>query len=167
MTRTDFPTHGLYLALYVRDGILPSDSVKEDRYHWALLAIPSPGTYRPERAMRFHARNFYSSPDQTNWIYEEIAVDSKGTPKLLSQTFIGDVLDMDRVLEILRDVLIVQDSAEWNCVEWIRSVLDDLEVDGGAVEGNFNVWRRVGLWKEALGTADAETKRRSALEVVS
>ncbi|KAF2433484.1 hypothetical protein EJ08DRAFT_559160, partial [Tothia fuscella] len=124
---------GLYLALYVRDGVLPSNSLRDDRYHWALLSMPIATDRRPDKASRFHARNFFSSPDQTNWVFEEIYVDASGTPKLLSKTYIGDILDNERFLETLMDVPMIQDAPEWSCVEWIKKALDDITREGEAV----------------------------------
>jgi hypothetical protein len=148
----------LYLALYFRDGILPSSALKDDRYHWALLAIPSHDKNLRKHALRFHARDYYSSPDQTHWIYEEIHVDARGTPKLLAQIRIGDILDTDRLLEILRDVPIVQDLAGWNCIEWIKDALDSLEMDAEAVRGGLD-W--VKLRKLGLSAADAKMAGRA------
>ena len=152
------PRSRLYLALYSRDGLVPTFPPKEDRYHWALLAIPD----NNGQATRFHARDFFTSLDETHWLYEEIHVDPKGTPKLLAKTLIGDINDWDRLLEILRDVPIDQVTPCWNCVLWIRDALRAVGEDRGVVSGRSGVGSWSALRKLALGAADIEQSRREA-----
>lgn len=158
MTNSPGPQDRLYLALYIRDGVVPSLAAKEDRHHWALLAIPS----QSNRATRFHARDFFSSPDQTHWLYEEIHVDANGTPKLLAQKFIGDIVDMDRLFEILRDVPLEQDTPGWNCVSWIRTALDAMAEDTEVLSNGSEVLSWTELRDLALVAADAEVARRDS-----
>lgn len=152
------PTDLLYLALYSRDGLVPTSPPREDRHHWALLAIPSGSN----QATRFHARDYFSSPDETHWLYEEIHVDARGTPKLLAKTLIGDINDWERFLEILRDVPIVQETAGWNCVSWIKHALRAVGEDGAVVSGRSGVRSWSALRRLALGLADGEKARRDA-----
>jgi hypothetical protein len=142
----------LYLALYIRDGVT-THSQAEDRYHWALLAIPETNI----QATRFHARDYFINPNQTHWIYEEVHVSALGTPKLLAQTYIRDVVNDEGLLEILRDVPIRQEKG-WNCVDWIESALkmvwDEEVVERGKYSGIEM------LKSEALRAADGEVARR-------
>ncbi|KAE9372651.1 hypothetical protein N431DRAFT_439717 [Stipitochalara longipes BDJ] len=147
----------LYLALYIRDGVT-AGSQGPDRYHWAFLAIPGSDNSHPEIATRFHARDYYINPDETHWIYEEIHVSAHGTPKLLSQTYIGDVADDERLFEILRDAPIKQENG-WNCVSWIKSAMDSIWEEDGLLEGvGDNGWEA--LKSRALIEADSEAVRR-------
>lgn len=149
-------TGRLYLALYSRDGLVPSFPPKEDRYHWALLAIAANGN----QATRFHARDFFSSPDQTHWLYEEIHVDARGTPKLLAKALIGDINDWDGLFEILRDVPIDQETTGWNCLSWIRDALRAVGEGERVVSGRSGVHSWSALRRLALAAADAEKIRR-------
>lgn len=156
MVDSQTPQNRLYVALYVRDGVVPRMAAKEDRYHWALLAISSESS----QATRLHARDFFSSPEETHWLYEEMHVDAKGTPLLLTQTLIGDVIDTDRLFEVLRDVPLQQDTPGWNCVSWIRAALDAMAEEPEVLsngEGSL-------LWPElrdlALNAADAVAAMR-------
>lgn len=148
--------HHLYLALYSRDGVDLTLHPKEDRHHWALLAISSGSN----RATRFHAINFFSSPEQTHWLYEEVHVDARGTPKLLAQTLIGEIVDLDRLLDVLRDVLLDQETPGWNCVSWIRSALDAIDEDCEVLSSPWGIGDRAGFEQLILNAADAEKTRR-------
>ena len=158
MVDSNFSRSRLYLALYSRDGLVPAFPPKEDRYHWALLAVPDINN----QATRFHARDFFTSLDETHWLYEEVHVDPKGTPKLLAKTLIGDINDWDRFLEIVRDVPIDQVTPGWNCVFWIRDALRAVGEDGRVVIGRSGVGSWSALRKLALGAADVEQSRREA-----
>jgi hypothetical protein len=103
------------------------------RYHWAFLVLPSKIT-DTSRAFRLHARNYFSGPDSVTWFFEQLHVDAKGTSKLLTTTPIGKVVDMDRLLEILRDIPIPQNEPDWNCVNWMREALDEISHDQTALE---------------------------------
>lgn len=147
----------LYLALYIRDGINPTYT-GIDRHHWALLTLPND---TQAKATRFHARDFYTSPEETHWIYEELHVSAAGTPKLLSQIFIGDIVDEERFVEIVRDVRVRQEEG-WNCVAWVEEAVrgvrgQDVLGDGDGDE-NEEVWEVVKA--RALESADWETVKR-------
>jgi hypothetical protein len=68
------------------------------------------------------------------WYYEEAHVAAKGTSKLLATIPVGEVVDMDKMLEILRDIPIQQGDVEWNCVSWMKMAVDELSHDGTALE---------------------------------
>jgi hypothetical protein len=163
MTIPHTPQGRLYLALYKRDDYRPSIFEKDDRYHWALLAIPSSVTSsaKTTKATRVHARDYYSSPDQTHWIYEEIRVDAAGTPKLLAQILVSDIVDMERLFELLRDLPIVQDQKEWNCISWLRSAFTAMEDETEVVKWSSSEHSWMSLRNSALATADATTIERS------
>jgi hypothetical protein len=146
----------LYLALYIRDGVTVRSQAL-DHYHWALLAISSKDKSLQPIATRFHARDYYINPSQTHWIYEEIHVSSRGTPKLLSQTYIGDVVETERLFEILRDAPVKQEMG-WNCVSWVRGAMEMVWADEVLEGGKRDAWE--GLEWKALIEADAEVVRR-------
>jgi hypothetical protein len=85
------------------------------------------------KALRLHARNYLSGPESVTWFFEEIRVQAKGTSKLLATIPLGEIVDMDHLLEILRDTPIHQGEVNWNCVSWIRKALDDLSHDSTAI----------------------------------
>jgi hypothetical protein len=153
MTDSQNARDRLYLALYVRDGIAPTYQ-GEDRYHWALLEVPSNNN---NQATRFHARDHFISVDQTHWLYEEIHVSPRGTPKLLSQTYIGDVVDNEGLFEILRDAPVMQDG-RGNCVSWVEVAMQ-LVWEGGVLEGGRRNSMEL-LKSLALKAADAEVIRK-------
>jgi hypothetical protein len=160
MTDSKISNHRLYLALYSRDGV-SSHSQEEDRYHWALLATST----NSDVATRFHARDYFTNANQTHWIYEEIHVSARGTQKLLSKTYIGDIADEERLLEIIRDAPIRQDEEGWNCVSWVREVLEMMWEDGEVLSGELAFWGTEGseLTREALAVADIESARREVM----
>jgi hypothetical protein len=147
-----------YLALYIRDGVAPG-SQASDRYHWALLAIPSNDNSLQLIATRFHARDYYSGPNQTHWIYEEIHVSARGTPKLLSQTYIGDIVEKERLFEIMRDAPVKQEKG-WNCVKWVKSAMEMVWAEDVLEGGRHDGWEAL-KW-EALRGADADVVRRES-----
>lgn len=148
--------HCLYLALYSRDGYVPTFPPKEDRHHWALLVIP----HNSIQATRVHARDFFSGPDQTHWLYEEIHVDARSTSKLLAKTLIGDIDNLDGLFEIMRDVPIDQETRKWNCISWIRDALRAVGEDGEVVTGRSGAHSWSAFRKLALAAADVEKTRR-------
>ncbi len=158
MTATPNAKERLYLALYLREGVDPH-SQDEDRHHWAFLVLPGPNARPQAKAIRIHARNYFSGPDQTRWMYEELRVSPLGTPKLLCKTFIGYVSDEERFYEILRDAPIKQ-AEGWNCVSWIDEAWGLLWEEEGVVEGG--PWELEVLKREVLGVADEERARREA-----
>lgn len=154
----------LYLALYVRDHYVPTLIAQDDRFHWALLLIPAraliPGSTK--QATRFHIRNYHSGPNETRWIYEEIGVDAAGTPKLLTTVEIGDVLDLDGVLEALRDLPITRDEGTgWDCVKWIEEAVAILDGNDELVKRSVEHESWSLLRRKALANADAEQERRA------
>jgi len=95
-------------------------------------------------------------------MYEEIHVRAAGSPKLLSQTYLGDVADPDRLFDILRDVPVEQWDG-WNCVAWVETAL---KMISGEDEDMLEVGPLAGmrqLKREALEAADAEVARKEAL----
>ena len=146
----------LHLGLYIRDGLTPGFR-GPDRYHWAFLAIPGKNSSHQEIATRFHARDYYINPDDTHWIYEEIHVSAHKTPKLLSRTYIGDVVDEERLFEIMRDAPVSQERG-WNCVNWIESAMESVWEDGVLEGGNRNGWEELKF--RALAEADADVVKR-------
>jgi hypothetical protein len=68
------------------------------------------------------------------WYYEELHVLAKGTTKLLATTSVGQIADMDHLLEIVRDIPVRQDDVDWNCVTWVKGALEELALDGTALE---------------------------------
>lgn len=111
------------------------------------------------RALRVHARNYFSGSDSVSWYFEELHVPAKGTQKLLATIPVGEVVDMDHLLEILRDIPIHQDDADWNCVAWIHEALDDLSHDASALEvqGVGNDW--LALRDSAMGAASLKAQQ--------
>jgi hypothetical protein len=145
----------LYLALYVRDGV-PPHSQRDDRYHWALLEVRR----NSSQATRFHARDYFNNPTQTHWIYEEINVSARGTPKLLAQMYIGDVVDDQRLCEILRDAPVLQESG-WNCLDWVSGAMEMVWEDAILEGGTINEWEM--LRTAVLRAADTEVERREGI----
>jgi hypothetical protein len=98
-----------------------------------LLVIPNQIS-DTSRALRLHARNYFSGPESVTWYFEEVHVPVKATPKLLATIPVGQVIDVERLLEILRDIPIRQNDLDWNCVSWIQEALDELSHDSTALE---------------------------------
>ncbi|KAF2674912.1 hypothetical protein BT63DRAFT_420173 [Microthyrium microscopicum] len=169
MTDPSLQQEKLYIALYTRDFYETEEAEDDGRYHWALLAVPPqplPILNEPtiiKKATRFHARDYHSGPSETHWLYEEIRVNPTGTQKLLAQIPIGDILDNERFLELIRDLPIEQGVEGWNCVTWIKSALSAIDEDGEVVSGGMDEHAWMMLRVMALRAADTEVERKTAL----
>jgi hypothetical protein len=155
MVDSQTPKDRIYLAIYIRDGV-SAHFQAEDRFRWAILAVSD----HSAQATRCHARYYFTNRNQTHWIYEEIHVSARGTPKLLSQIYIGDIIDDERLFEILRDVPIKQEKG-WNCVDWETEAIKMDWEDGLLQGGKLN---RLDLLKsKALRAANVEVARREGV----
>lgn len=79
---------------------------------------------------------------------------AKATPKLLTKISVGNVVDIDHMLEIIRDVPIHQDNSDWNCVTWIHEALDELALDNTVLEGEGSGSDWLDLRDRAIGAAE-------------
>ena len=70
------------------------------------------------------------------------------TNQFLVRVLIAKVSDVDRTISLLRSVVIEDENPEWNCVIWVRSALEILDVDKKALgirKMSWNVIRDTAL----------------------
>ena len=86
---------------------------------------------------RFHAKDPYvgggGSKVDRQWIFEERKSSLLATNMLLVRIVVGKVKDTDRLRSVLKEVPVVRGDPSWNCVEWVRTALEALEADKGAM----------------------------------
>lgn len=117
----------LYLALYAR--------LKDPQtYHYALLVCPKHESVDSQvlDARKYHCKNIIQSKDGTismPWTFEATNVNSNNDHRLLVRMALGKIRKPDRVESSMRKVPIRQDDPCFNCVEWVRLALAQMELD--------------------------------------
>ncbi|KAK7714856.1 hypothetical protein SLS57_006927 [Botryosphaeria dothidea] len=62
---------------------------------------------------------------------------------LLVRVMIGKIEKKDRLLDIMRRTPIRQDRPGWNCVEWVKEVLEAFRSDGKTLGTSIIEWGKV------------------------
>lgn len=111
------------------------------RYHWAILVAPKVED-GGSRGMRYHAKERVT-PSGTEWFLDEQDVSLLPTAMILVRIMIGKVKDKARLVGVLRNTRIRQGQPGWNCVIWVKEVLEGLKADGKAMGTCVLEWERV------------------------
>ncbi|KAI0040114.1 hypothetical protein FA95DRAFT_1683958 [Auriscalpium vulgare] len=115
----------LYLALYVRGGGRPGDTVSA-KYHSALLLIPK-GTSLNSTSIQYHVKNTIVNSDGSNpWVF---AVESSASRpvRLFAMMLLGKLsVPKDELREELSRLPVVQDDPEWRCRHWVYAAITRL-----------------------------------------
>jgi hypothetical protein len=77
------------------------------------------------------------------WVFEERETTLMMTSALLVRVMIAKVENKDRLVSIIRNTPIRPDVAGWNCVGWVKEVLETLETDGKALGTGVIEWTKV------------------------
>lgn len=110
------------------------------RYHWGFLIGPKIENETAVPGMRYHVKN----PIGGGWIYEELKLRNvRNTTTLLARIVIGKVTDEDRLVQIIRSTLVVQNDPNWRCRTWVADVLSRAATDGGAVGTAELSWPKI------------------------
>lgn len=67
----------------------------------------------------------------------------QATGQLLIGLLVAKITDRDRLLQVLRNVPVVQNDPTWNCVVWVREALSALQKNGRAVDTSELDWQTV------------------------
>ncbi|KAK5936616.1 hypothetical protein PMZ80_011144 [Knufia obscura] len=100
---------------------MPSDKARlyVALYHWALLVAPK-NENNDSTGMRYHAKN---APGQSTWVFEEKPTSITATNMMLVRFMIGKINDPHALAAKLRQVPVVNENLDWNCVNWLKSAL--------------------------------------------
>lgn len=83
--------------------------------------------------MRYHAKDAPAVLRSDVWAFEEKETSMMATNAQLVRVVIGKVTNSERLIEILRNVPVIQNDSTWNCVAWVRDALQALRTDGKAI----------------------------------
>ncbi|KAK5082560.1 hypothetical protein LTR70_007666 [Exophiala xenobiotica] len=81
-------------------------------YHWAFLVAPK-NENNDSTGTRYHAKN---APGQSTWIFEEKSTSMTATNMILVRVMIGKINDPQALTAKLRQVPVVNENPDWNCV---------------------------------------------------
>ncbi|KAL8992550.1 MAG: hypothetical protein Q9169_007016 [Polycauliona sp. 2 TL-2023] len=95
------------------------------RYHWALILTPKPNP-KPNPSPsghRFHVKNL-PGDETTIWHFEETHIPFlQENGILLALIVIAKVTDRSRLVQLLREVEVVQGDPRWTCVRWVEDAI--------------------------------------------
>lgn len=90
--------------------------------------------------VRYHVKNL----PFTGWVYEEVPLANvRSTVNLLVRVLIAKVEDEKRLVEIFRNIPVVQNDPEWRCRTWLANALDAIKADGKAVGTSELDWSKI------------------------
>lgn len=128
-------------------------------YHWALLTGPKTEG-RDARGNRFHVKEKLTNVGghlQRIWKYEKRTIGTAATAMILVRITVAKVKDRDRLKSIFNRVPVRSDNPEWNCVEWVKEALANLQADGRALGTSCLDWetiRDTAMWYVQSKEAD-------------
>ena len=111
------------------------------RYHWAILVGPKLED-DGRRGMRYQAKE-RPTPSGTEWFFDEQNIPLAPTGMLLVRIMIGKAKDKARLVSVLRNTPTRQGQPGWNCVIWVKEVLEGLKADGKAMGTSVLEWETV------------------------
>ncbi len=92
--------------------------------------------------MRYHAKERLT-PSGTEWVFDQQDIPLAPTGMLLVRIMIGKVEDKARLVSVLHNTPIRQGQPGWNCVIWVKEVLEGLKADGKAMGISVLEWETV------------------------
>ncbi|GAD97474.1 hypothetical protein LEMA_P119770.1 [Paecilomyces variotii No. 5] len=128
-----------YVSLYFRSGQSPPDS-----YHWALLVGPKHDEDHYD-AMQYHVKNtIQPGVSGQPWVFEASRLgDSETRFRLLTRVLIAKIGDPSSVDASLRSVPVVQGDPDFNCISWVRSVIETLDAHGVLSKSKVVDWSAI------------------------
>ena len=97
----------------------------------------------PRTGLRLQAKDPPSLDGKTRWVYEETEIPLLTEKMILIRVMIGKVRRRQRLLSIARNLPLVQDDPEWNCVIWVKDTLNALQADKRAMGSSILDWATV------------------------
>jgi hypothetical protein len=80
----------------------------------------------------------------SGWTYEEKSVsDVRSTNTLLARIVIAKVENEQRLIELLRNIPVVNGDPNWRCRTWVAQALAEIAKDGNCVGSSQLDWRTV------------------------
>ncbi|KAK8877672.1 hypothetical protein PGQ11_002618 [Apiospora arundinis] len=123
----------LYVALYP-SGVVNNE---ERRYHWGFLIGPKEEKEKVVPGERYHVKN----DPRGRWVFEALRLENvRSTATLLVRVVIAKIADERRLIQLLRQVPVVQDDPEWRCRTWVAQALRAIERDGHCVSSAVLDW---------------------------
>jgi hypothetical protein len=128
----------LYLALYAR-------LKYPDTYHFALHVSPKEETVHMDtlEATKYHCKNIIQSIDgvvSCPWTFEAASINPNSDPHLIARILLSKIKGARHVGGEIRMVTVRQDDPTYNCVEWVRLALLQLQL-AGVIEAQD--WNRI------------------------
>lgn len=116
-----------------------------NRYHWAFLAGPKKHPKSGSRHIMYHAKDSLVVACRPPGIRSERAYvkDSDRAAMLLVRLVIGKIADHQRLEQILKEVPLRPDDANWNCVVWMANAFEKVVTDGRALSSSVKEWGSV------------------------
>ena len=108
------------------------------RYYWTILVGPKLED-DGRRGMRYHAKERLTS-SRTEWSFDEQNIPLMLTGMLLIRIMIGKVEDKVQLVSVLCNISIRQGQPGWNCVIWVKEVLEGLKADEKAMGTSVLEW---------------------------
>lgn len=111
-------------------------------YHWALIVGPKTENLN-SRGKRFHVKNADFNLAPLQWKFEEVGIPLIATAMLIVRVLVGKVENMERLQDTLRLVPVLQNDPAWNCVVWVQSALEALQIDAKAMGASQLEWKTI------------------------
>jgi hypothetical protein len=152
--------HVLHVALYARGGI--RDANGNLTYHWAFIVSEANETFENiNNGTKYHVLNTMVAETGTDpWRFEKKSLSENGAGLLLIRVTIAEVLDYDRLVQVLEGLPVRQGDPSFNCRTWLRDATKALDegdclgervMDWEAIEAQTRKYvgekMAVGRWK--------------------
>ncbi|KAF2208990.1 hypothetical protein CERZMDRAFT_91487 [Cercospora zeae-maydis SCOH1-5] len=117
----------------------------EQRYHWGLVVGPKAESPDSEgRLFRVRERmTVVGGVPTPAWEFEERATSMAPTAMVLIRILFGKVADIKRLESIIRSIPMKGMEPGWNCVIWLKDVMDGLRADGKALGTSVTDWSSI------------------------
>ncbi|KAH7360185.1 hypothetical protein BKA65DRAFT_448361 [Rhexocercosporidium sp. MPI-PUGE-AT-0058] len=150
----------------LRVTLYPSGVVgnEERKFHWAFLIGPKTEKGVDLPGLRFHVKN----TPINGWVYEEKGVsDVRATNTLLARIVIAKVEDEKRLINLLRNLPIVNGDPDWRCRSWLAQALVEIARDGKCVGTSELDWRKIEVFAREYVAKKTAAGRYERAEDVS
>ena len=134
--------HLLHVALYARGGI--RDANGNLTYHWAFnVSEANQILENINNGTKYHVLNTMMAETGTNpWRFEKKPLSLNRAGLLLVRITIAEVLNYDRLVQILESMPVRQGDASFNCRTWLRDATKALD-EGGCLGERVMDWEAI------------------------
>jgi hypothetical protein len=113
-----------------------------ESYHWSLIVGPKTET-KGSQGTRYHAKEEIGEDGMKRFQFEEVACSLLPTRMLLVRVLIAKVEDSERLAGVMRQIPIGTRDQGWNCVTWVRDVLERLQREEKILGRKIIDWQKV------------------------